>query len=183
MRFGKKVVLSGLVDSSEPSCESSQTVRIFRALTGGDFEELATTTTGSDGSYSFEYRPPANAGYRTSVDAASSCQAATSSDESVLVRARVKLAVSDPTVKKGDKVRLKTTVAPCGNHTTTEVALLRSTGRGFREILRKDLDGRCKATFHTKVRKTSSYKVRWPSQDSDHEGGVSREVAVEVNRR
>jgi hypothetical protein len=183
VRFGKKLVLSGLVDSSQSGCEANQTVRIHRALAGGDFQELATATTGSDGAYSFEYTPEANATYRASVDASSSCQGAVSTDTTVLVRVRVKLNVSDQAVKKGEKIRLRATVAPCGNHDVTEVALMRSTGGRFREIKRRELNRECKASFRTRVKRDSSYKVKWPGQDDDHESGVSREVVVEVTRR
>jgi hypothetical protein len=183
LRFRQRLVLSGLVDSSQSSCESGQSVRIERAAIGGDFQPLTTVTTGSDGSYAFEFVPEESSTYRAVVDASSSCQAASSSERTVLVRVQVKLSASDNKVQKGDRVRLKTSVAPCGNHDTTEVVLLRSVGRAFREIARKGLNRACRATFKTKVKRSSTYKVRWPSQDDNHESGTSREVVVEVRRR
>lgn len=99
------------------------------------------------------------------------------------MRVKVKLGASDQTVGKRDKVRLRVTVVPCGNHDTTEVDLLRSSGKRFKEIKRKGLDRRCKATFEVRMRKSASFKVRWSAQDDDHESGTSREVVVEVKRR
>lgn len=183
VRFGRGVTLSGLVDSSNTSCESGQTVRIERARIGADFEPIATVTTSSDGSYSFSLVPDANATYRAVVDASSSCQAATSSDRAVLVRVRVNLTASDERVAKGDKARLRATVAPCGNHDTTEVDLLRSVGKRFKEIKRKGLDRGCRATFKVRMKRSAIFKVRWTSQDDDHESGTSRELVVEVRRR
>jgi len=155
----------------------------MRALIGADYEEIGTATTGSDGTYSFQTRPAETATYRALVDASSSCQGATSNDEIVRVRVKVGLKVSDQKVQKGDRIRLTATVAPCGTHSATEVVLRRSSGRAYREIARKDLNARCKATFRTKVKRSSAYKARWPSQDDNHESGSSPERVVEVRRR
>lgn len=168
------------MDSSNTSCESAQNVRIQRALIGGDFADFGTATTASDGTYTFSFQADESATYRAVVDATSSCQGATSSERAVLVRVKVALKVSDFKVRKGNKVTLRATVSPCGGHGATDVVLLRSTGGKFKQIARKELNAKCKATFRTRVKKTSSYKVRWPSQDDDHESGTSRKRKVEV---
>jgi hypothetical protein len=183
VRFGRGVVLSGLIDSSQSGCESGQTVNIERAPIGGDFAVLGTATSNADGTYSFQLVPEESATYRATVNATSSCQAASSSDRVVLVRVRVGLRASDQKVRRGAKIRLRTTVAPCGNHASTEVALLRSFGGRFKEIKRKGLNGECKANFKTRMKRDAAFKVRWPSQDSNHESGRSREVVVDVRGR
>jgi hypothetical protein len=176
-------MLGGIVDSANTSCEGGQTVRIHRAPVGSDFQEIGSVVTGSDGSYAFETTPAETATYRATVDGSSSCQAATSSDEVVRVRVKVTLSVSDRRVSKGDKVRLTATVAPCADHNTTEVALMRSFGKRFKEIARKDLDAHCKASFKNKVKRDSAFKAKWPSQDNDHEGNSSKERVVQVKGR
>lgn len=179
-RFGRHVTLSGVIESSNSSCESGQTVKIQRQLAGGDFADFGTATSTSGGGYSFEFTADENATYRATVDASASCSSATSSTEAVLVRAKVKLTASDHNVKRGKTVAFHIHVNPCGNHAGTDVVLLRNTGHGFKEIGRVALKGNCTATLHRKAKADANYKARWPSQDSNHETGNSRKTKVNV---
>ena len=63
MKFGKQVTLSGVIVSSQ-NCTASQTVRIERAPEGGGFTQFGTTTSSSNGSYSFNFTADQNATYR-----------------------------------------------------------------------------------------------------------------------
>lgn len=107
------------------------------------------------------------------------CAAAVSETREALVRVNATIDVSDHLVSKGDKVRIDAEVEPCGNHAGTKVILLRKAGRGgYKKVDQDELNGRCKATFHTKIKRDSRFKVRWPSQDTDHEKGQSRSERV-----
>ena len=179
-KFGKKVTLSGAVTSSNSSCISGQTVKIQRSTSGGSFADFGTATTTSGGTYSFDFIADQNASYRATVDASSSCGAATSATRNVLVKVAVSLTASDHSVKKRKTVEFHIHVNPCGNHAGTTVVLLRNTGHGYKEIGQKQLNGKCNATFRTKVKRDANYKARWPGQDDDHETGTSRRQHVEV---
>jgi hypothetical protein len=179
--FGRRVVFSGAINSSNSECEAAETVRIQEQTVGAPgFTDVGFADTDPTGAYGFGYKPPANASYRAVVDPSPQCQEAISSTRAMLVRVRVGLKVSDGRVPKGSKVRLNVTIAPCGNHADTEVALDRNTGRGWDEIGRKGVNESCKATFKKRVSKTARFRARWPSQDDNHESGVSPKRRVRV---
>jgi hypothetical protein len=175
------VIFSGVINSDAAACESGQVVKIQQQTIGAQgFTEIGTATSSSAGFYSFTFKPAENANYRAVVDPSDTCQEAISNTRLILVRVRVGLRASDSSVPKGKKVRFAVTVAPCGNHVDTDVALERRTGRRFKEIKRKGLDAECKATFKQRVKKTARFRARWPSQDDNHESGKSRARRVRV---
>jgi hypothetical protein len=181
--FGRTVVFSGRIDSSDTACENSQTVKIQQQTVGAaGFSDIGAATTDASGAYAFNYKPAENASYRAVVDPSNQCQEAMSSPINVLVRVRVGLKANESRVRKGAKVRLTATIAPCGNHADTDVVLERNTGRGFDEIGRKNVNENCKATFSKRVKKTSRFRARWPSQDDNHESGVSGNRRVRVTQ-
>jgi hypothetical protein len=181
------VIFSGAITSPNPGCETGQNVRLQQqGARAPGFSDAASATTDASGAYAISYQPVENATYRAVVDPSSQCQEAISSTRSVLVRVRVGLRASDNAVPKGSKVRLTVSVTPCGTHTGSDVVLERNIGRGFREVGNRELNATCKATFKSRVRKTSGFRASWPNQDGDHESGVSpiRKVrAVRTKRR
>lgn len=177
--FGQQVIFSGAIDSADPGCESGEVVNIQQQTSGAaGFTEIGTAVTDSAGAYAFRFRPAENANYRAVADPSAECNEAISDTSLVLVRVRVSLRPSDRRVPKGSKVTFTVTVAPCGNHADTDAVLERSRRRGFTEIGRKGLNESCKAKFEKRVNKTARYKGRWPSQDDNHESGVSRTKRV-----
>jgi hypothetical protein len=185
VKFGRSVVFSGVVNSSDAGCRGGQIVKVQQQTIGAPgFTEIATATTDGTGFYRVDYQPAESATYRAVVDPSATCQEATSSTKLVLVRTRVGLRASDNRVRKGAKVTFRVTVAPCGNHAGTDVTLERNTGRGFKEIGRKAINADCATSFKKRIGKTARFRARWPSQDDNHEAGTSptRKVTVKPPR-
>jgi hypothetical protein len=175
VKFGRGVVFSGVINSESTACEEGQVVKIQQQTVGAEgFTEVASTTSTAGGAFSISFDPAENANYRAVVDPSNSCQEAISNTRLVLVKVKVGLSASHRRMFKGGRVTFRATVAPCGNHADSDVLLMRKTGRRYKEIGRKQLNGDCLARFKPKITKDASFKARWPSQDDNHEGGSSR---------
>ncbi len=179
--FGKSVTLSGGLTSANATCISSQSIKILRTVVGSDENVLFdSVTTNAAGTFSKSYTADRSAGYIAHVDSAPTCGEADSGAKAVLVRVKVSLALSDPKVPVGGKVRLKARVAPCGNHKGDKVVLFKLVGGNFAKVATARLSGTCTASWTRAVTKDTAYQVRWPKQDADHLRGSSRKKAVQA---
>ncbi len=95
---------------------------------------------------------------------------------------RVRLGVNDTTPKKGQTIKLRTSLRRCKGHGGTNINLFRKLPNAdkFEEIGSKKLSNACSTVFREKVtyRGKASYKTIWPKQDDDHTDGKSRPKTV-----
>lgn len=181
--YGKEFVLSGGISSPSPQCVTAE-VEIFRTVVGSSTQELfATLSTNADGTFSDSFTADLSANYIAHVDPSGTCGEANSDPVPVLVRVAVNLNVSKQRVAPGSRVRLRSSVLPCGTHEGTRVILFRLIAGDFAKVDSTRLNDECRARFTKRVRKSTAFQVRWPKQDADHLSGRSRKKAVQVRRR
>ena len=186
--YGNQVTLTASVSAGSTdtpaSCISGVTVTFSRTVVGeSGSETVDTATTDSNGEASIDLAGDRSAVYTASVDQTSQCAQAASNPESVLVKKKVKLRVSDQTPRRGTIVRFRVTVLPCGGadgpgHEGDRVQLYKTVGGQLAKIDAKRTNDECKATFKRRARGENTYQARSPKQDADHLGGKSRKKAV-----
>ncbi|MDQ3915080.1 MAG: hypothetical protein M3323_07080 [Actinomycetota bacterium] len=182
--FGKSFTLSGSVTSSNPACTDFVSVRILRDVVGGadEFELWAQEQTDANGAYSVTDRADRSANYVGQVTATETCDDASSSPETVLVRVKVSLRLSRDMVQPGDRVRFRIKTAPCPATARDKVLLFRAIEGEFGKSGRKRTNQRCAATIVRRVNQSSVFQARWPKQSPEFLAGRSRSKAVRVER-
>lgn len=142
------------------------------------FGQVATSTTDANGDYRFTHKPALHTRYRTVVKASPTV---TSSIETVLVRLRVKFAVSDSTPKARSLVRFTGTVCPEHDGKLAYIQRRTSTG-SYRTVARARLtdSGASCSNYARRVRvnRDGVYRVKVPSRDADHSTGISRRIRI-----
>ncbi|HVL63607.1 MAG TPA: hypothetical protein VM573_00375, partial [Actinomycetota bacterium] len=182
---GRVFQLSGSVRgpaSTPPTCLNGVTVQILRDIVGGDtdFTQVKTTTTDNDGVYSVNLTAARSASYVARVEQPPACDTATSVPSVVEVRKRVKLRVSDTTIRPGQNVRFNVRVFPCGGHRGDRVLLQKSIRGTFGTVARQNLNDECRATFVRRQNQDNVFRVRAPKTTPMNEGGTSKFRAIEI---
>ena len=182
--FGRRFTLSGTVDSTSTACTAFARVRILRDVIGGadDFELVAQTDTDADGAFSESFDADRSASYVAQAVESDACDDSTSAPETVLVKVKVSLRVSDDLVRRGQRIRLKITTAPCPATARDNVLLFRAIEGQFGKSGKKESNGRCSATFKRRIRQSSVFQGRWPKQTPELIAGRSRSKAVRIAR-
>ncbi|MDQ3935309.1 MAG: hypothetical protein M3340_11855 [Actinomycetota bacterium] len=148
-----------------------------------EFAKEATVPTDAKGDYRFAPAPRVNTRYRA---VAQTSPPVTSAITTVLVRIRVKVAVSDSTPKRGSLVRFSGTACPQHDGNTVYVQRRTSTG-GYSTVARTTLRdaGDVCSRYARRVRVNSDgvYRVKVSAGgDGDHVAGVSRSVRLDAHR-
>jgi hypothetical protein len=163
--FGKSVTLSGKLTGPNAG---ARTVTVREdPFPFDNFTDVVTATTDAQGDYSVVRQPTLNTRY----------QARSGSEESgietVLVRPRITLALSDRTPRSGQRVRFFGRVCP--EHDGRSIAIQRRFGDDWRTVRSAVLtdDGTCSAySRRIRVRRDGTYRAVLAA-DADHATGVS----------
>ncbi|HVF54024.1 MAG TPA: hypothetical protein VNC78_10550 [Actinomycetota bacterium] len=179
--FGAPFTLTGGISSAEGSCAAGQTVEILRTVLGEDSTQpFDVLTSGADGTFSGSYDADRGANYVAHVDGSPKCAEANSDTEPVLVRVKVSLRLSDNKVRRGQRIALRTKVAPCSGHDGTIVTLLKAVRGRLTKVASARLSGSCTARWTQRVKKPTTFEVRWDQQHPDHLAGRSQRKPVRV---
>jgi hypothetical protein len=175
IRFGGSSTISGQLTNAPAGTTVTlqQSPHPFSAFT-----DLATATTDAAGNYSFTVTPGLNTRYRV---VAQSSPPATSAEVTVLVRYRVSLRLSDSTVRRGQRVRFKGSVAPA--HDGRKVKIQRKTSTGFKTVakavLRAAKGDVSKYANRIRITRKGTYRVR-VAADADHATGFSPRRKIRI---
>ena len=178
--FGKNFTLSGAISSSAATCKGPGVeVALSRTMKDDDsVQELTTTTTAANGSFSFTRKADENAEYRVAVDGTAQCTEAQSGDVSVDVRKKIKATASKNPVEKREEFKLTGEIVPCGAHAGDTMILYKVVEAGGRveELDRKPTNGQCKATFTTRIPATRTFLLKSPAEAGhlDHITGFTK---------
>jgi len=110
--YGGWVQLTGHL-SSNPPCQDDREVRLRSIETGGTWKAVKTTTSATDGTFSFGLQPQRSAGYDVWIPSIGSCERVVSSPAvGVAVAARLTFAGPENGVQVGSCGVIRTTVEP-----------------------------------------------------------------------
>lgn len=174
--FGRTTLISGRLRS-----DGGQTVVLEQKPHPftGNFEEVATATTASNGGYSFRVLPRLNTRYRVISRTSPPVQSA---ELLVQVRIRVSMRLSDYTPRRRSLVRFSGSAAPAHDGAVAEIQRLRSTG-GYGTIARTRLrdagSGRSVYSRRIRISRTGTFRVVVRG-DADHATGFSRRRTARV---
>jgi hypothetical protein len=135
---------------------------------GDGYAQLATTTTASNGTYSFTLTPRQNINYRVR---SGGLEASTANR----VRKRLTLAVSDSTPRRGQLVRFSGYVLPKHNGLVLHLQRRNSTGRYVTVARTTTQDAtlnRSRFSLSLRIYSSGVYRA-WMGHDGDHLSGVS----------
>lgn len=138
------------------------------------------TTTAPNGDFSFAVTPPQNTQYRAVAQAS---PPVTSGARLVVVRMRVGLVLSDPTPRRGARVRFSGSVTPAHDGRVVLIQRRGSTGRWAtlaRATLRDAGDQRSRYSRRVRIRRDGVYRVKAPG-DADHVNGFSRARTIDAH--
>ena len=162
IRLGERVRLSGTVQSSDACIPDS--VEILRSRAGGTFAVLKAVEVDDAGAWSSMLRPRKSAIYRARIPRNDACDAASSGEAQVGVRARVRGLALDPRIANGTCGVIKGRVTP--NKSQQLVRLRRRTARGWKKIVSDRLNDRSRFRFRVCPRAGSHrYRVHWSGDD------------------
>jgi hypothetical protein len=144
------------------------------------FTRVVSGATDANGDYRFTAQPTSHTRYRV---VAKTSPPVTSPLSTVLVRIRVKFAVSDSTPRAGGLVRFSGTACP--EHDGKLAAIQRRTSTGsYRTVARAtltDTGGACSNyARRLRIRRDGVYRVKVPSGDADHSTGTSRRIRIDA---
>src|SRR3954454_3716640 len=172
--FGKTVTISGTT-----AANTSVTLRADTFPFGGQFAQVAHTTSNATGAYSFTVTPDAITHYRVDVK---THPAAQSTVATVNVSWKETRTVSTKTTKQGSRVMFSGTVGPAHNGGTVE--LQRKFSTGYKTLKTAALIAATttssKYSLRIKVNRKGTYRVRVEA-DSSHLAGNSRSVTLKVH--
>lgn len=184
VEYGSPVTITGTV-AGEASCLGSRAVLLaWRAEDDDTWVDVATGTTASDGSFSFESTEGSSGRYRAMLPEAPRCPVLSSSSVLVRVRAGVDLAPVAGSFAAGTcGAPLTATVSP--GKAGQQVEVERRTPDGWTTIDALTLDDASEAT----TRFCASWedigivhvRVRWPAQDPLNETGASIALAYRIH--
>jgi hypothetical protein len=177
--FGQSTTISGKLRGRDNENVATVLQENPHPYTGG-FQNVATTTTDSNGDYSFRVAPNRNTRYRV---VAQRTPAETSDEVFVQVRIRVSIRLSDSTPRRGALVRFSGSAAPEHDGRLARIQRRTSTG-DFRTVARTALrdagDERSTYSRRLRVRRDGVYRVLVPA-DGDHATGTSRARTIRVH--
>lgn len=190
--YGNTFSLTGSVTpatafATPNTCVAGVTVTIRKDPVGApqEFFDVGTVKTDRRGNFGFNVTADANAQWLAFIekDNPTECAQSASQSRSVLVRPFVGLKVSDPTPRRGSKVKFSTRVAPCDGHRGKRIKLRREYKGRSVKIATARLDNDCKAVFVLKATwKTAVFDAAFTKQDDDHQNGTSRPKVVKTHR-
>jgi hypothetical protein len=177
--FGRATTVSGRLKKGAVKTPVPVTLQENPAPFTGGFTDVSTTTTDTDGKYSFtDVRPEQNTRYRTRT----AVPDATSAELLVEVRIKVVLRLSDRTPLRGQLVTFSGTASP--EHDGRLVYIQRRTRTGnwrtVRRTVLKDAGSEySKFSKRIRVRRDTTYRAK-VFHDSDHADGTSRRKRANV---
>jgi hypothetical protein len=186
--FRRRFSLSGSVTSeagAPASCTGQVQIKILRDVAGGaqNFQQVTTTTSDFNGTWSVEIQADVSANYIAQVDETAQCDDATSSARTVLVRKLVQLSRSPKRINPGGRVRFEVAVFPCDGHAGDIVKLQKAKGGRFVTVAQKPTDASCEASFTRRISDDGVFRASAPKSDEDHEKGTSSQKFVNVRGR
>ena len=142
------------------------------------FTTVATTTSASNGNYSFTVRPGLRTRYRVRA------RGVTSVERIVQVRLAVGISLSDATPARGQIVQFSGRVRP--QHDGQVVRIQRRTSTGYvtvRTTTTTDVPGATYSRYSKRMRvyRDAVYRVVVLSGDQDHRPGISRRRLINVH--
>ncbi len=140
-----------------------------------------TDTTDAAGGYAFIVRPSRNTSYRVVFAGDDTYESATSASVRVHVEPRVRVAISDQTVKPGTQVMYSGVVAP--NHAGQIVRIQKQNADGSWRVMgeaRLNRDSFYAYRFSPGLKGTSQWRILKPADD-DHVRGLSRRFTINVS--
>jgi hypothetical protein len=172
---GADVRLFGEVVSTDPECERQESVKIRRRFVGQNgFKELRSVSTDSGGDFETRLPVDRSAEYWATLFGTSGCERTDSDNVAVFVRVVVTINTSSNPIDQGAFFTISGAVKP--GHRGTKVILERKRTRGWSTVSNDFLGGRSRYEFNLSAgwEGERSFRVRWPSQDHDHEPNTSR---------
>ncbi len=180
VRYGRSVVLSGMLSSTGTACTVDGTSIEIRRLSGedGEFTTVGVATSNADGAFEFGVTPSANSEYIAIAAGEGDCAQATSPVVDVSVASDVVADASATNVRRGSKVKISGIVRPA--HPNSTVKLQRRRSGRWVTIGTDELDGASAFSFTKKVRWDGErlFRVTWPSADDDHVSGSSKRIEI-----
>jgi len=182
--FGQAVTISGSV-SEGPGCTGGRPVTLeWRAADSSGFAEVATGTTGGNGSFAFEESQPHTGRYRASLAEQGECAASVSDEALVRVRALVDAAIVAGSTEAGECLVLSASVDP--SRAGQEVELQRKVGGAWTVTERLTLDASSEAFAEPCLSFDDvgvvRLRVRWVAQDALNETSASPVLALQVSK-
>ena len=142
-----------------------------------------TTTTASDGTFSFSDRPSSTGRYSADVAPTGSCGSASSPDSAVRVRALVELSLASGALVAGSCAKVEASVTPAKPSETVE--LQRRAGGAWTTIDTLTLDDASQATarpcFVWSDIGVVRLRARWPAQDALNETNASPALELPIS--
>ena len=176
VRYGRQVTLSGTLNSDEESCDDAgERIEISRRAHGQlSQSQSREVTTDANGTFELTLTPKRSADYTARAPAHDNCGEAQSNDETVLVRVKVSIAVSDARPSEGDKIRFTGAVKP--RHRGSLVILQRLKNDRWKNVKEDGLNRRSRYSIGLRVTWDGQrvFRVKWPKQHNDHATGKSR---------
>ena len=165
--FGRTVALSGKLTGANNS--GRQVTLRSDPFPFDSFDNAGTATTNAQGDYTFSQKPTLNTRYQTRSGNEESAIV------TVLVRPTVGLRLSDPTPRRGQRVRFSGRVCP--EHDGSRVAIQRRTRTGFRTVARatlQDIPGSTCSRYRRGLRvfRDGTYRAVIRAH-ADHATGIS----------
>jgi D-alanyl-D-alanine carboxypeptidase/D-alanyl-D-alanine-endopeptidase (penicillin-binding protein 4) len=185
VNYGEGVLLSGHVEAGA-DCSAGRTVQLQRMTAGTDtWEPVGSTTSGSDGGFSFSQSPPHTAGYQAlvlSTDGDAGCSDIVSPTVTVAVGAAVTLTPASPSTAAGECAGLSVAVSP--DKTGQNVVIQRHRDWGWQRIhtdtLRPGSVAPARPCFGWGDLGSVQLRARWPSQDPSNDAGLSTPITLQV---
>lgn len=165
--------------STDPACEAQESVKIRRRFVGQDgFRLLRSVTTDGGGDFETHLTVQRSAEYRATVFRTDGCDRADSDNTTVFVRVVVTIHTSSNPIPQGTFFTISGRVKP--PHRGTKVILERKRTRGWSMVSNDFLGGRSRYEFNLAAgwEGERTFRVRWPSQDHDHEPSTSRTLTL-----
>jgi D-alanyl-D-alanine carboxypeptidase/D-alanyl-D-alanine-endopeptidase (penicillin-binding protein 4) len=183
--FGETQEASGTVQA-DPPCAAGRSVRLERKPAGSStWEQVESTTSSGDGSFSFSLQPQANAGYRAIVEIGGvTCDEIDSDPVAGRVFAKVELTAGRPKVPAGECVKLKAAVKP--PKPGQRIRLQQRTGQDWATVGPIQLDGDSRAVvsrcYAFQGLGVHAFRALWPKQDQLNGPGQSDPAQFQVVR-
>ncbi|MFN2545704.1 MAG: D-alanyl-D-alanine carboxypeptidase/D-alanyl-D-alanine-endopeptidase [Actinomycetota bacterium] len=186
--WGESQRASGLVAADQP-CAAGRAVALERRETGATvWEDIDSTTSGDDGTFTFTFTAPTNAAYRAVVQAgllgSVTCNEIDSAAAKGTVLAKVSLTAGRARIHAGDCVRLTSVVQPVKQG--QDVRVQERSAAGWRTVSSATLDASSRAVddrcFAWTGIGSHRFRMLWPKQDDLNAPGASRTVSIQVLR-
>ena len=180
--WGRSTTVTGKLTATNPNSGVSVDLEADAfPFEDSGFARVATGVTDAGGDYRITAKPTSHTRYRVVAKAS---PPVTSAATTVLVRVRVKFAVSDSTPRAGRVVRFSGTACP--EHDGKVAAIQRRTSTGsYRTVARAtlaDTGSPCSSyARRLRIRRDGIYRVRVPSGDADHSTGTSRRIRIDAH--